>query len=188
MTCAADNYGDRHEHFTGRSAAEREVLFYEASVGAWENAATSGSLVVCDLVYAELCPYFSSQRECDAFLEGNEIRVEPLSREALFLASRTWRTYHKQGGQRTRILVDGACPNAGDPVGLAGSWVLPQTLPLVARGVRRCYTFQTLGEFWNIPAVHGRWRCLLVEHEVKGVQIRDARLAASIYVHDLPLV
>ena len=106
MTCAADNYRDRHEHFTGRSAAEREVLFYEASVGALENAATSGSLVVCDLVYAELCTYFSSQRECDAFLEGNEIRVEPLSREALFLASRTWRTYHKQGGQRTRILVD----------------------------------------------------------------------------------
>ena len=137
--------------------------FYEASVMALESAATSGSLVVCDLVYAELCTYFSSQRECDAFLEGNEIRVEPLSREALFLASRTWRTYHKQGGQRTRILVDGACPNAGDPVGLAGSWVLPQTLPLVARGVRRCYTFQALREFWNIPAVHGRWRCLLVE-------------------------
>src|ERR1022692_3599486 len=77
MTCAADNYRDRHEHFTSRSAAEREVLFYEASVGALENAATSGPLVVCDLVYAELCTYFSSQRECDAFLEGNEIRVEP---------------------------------------------------------------------------------------------------------------
>ena len=51
--------------------------FYEASVMALESAATSGSLVVCDLVYAELCTYFSSQRECDAFLEGNEIRVEP---------------------------------------------------------------------------------------------------------------
>ncbi len=190
MTCAADNYRDRHEHFTRRSAAEREVLFYEASVGALENAATSGSLVVCDLVYAELCTYFSSQRECDAFLEGNEIRVEPLSREALFLASvahlsqARWPEDADSGGLPDR----GACPNAGDPVGLAGSWVLPQPLPLVARGVRRCYTLQTLGEFWNIPAVHGRWRCLLVEHEVKGVQIRDARLAASIYVHDLPLV
>src|ERR1039457_723792 len=166
MTCAADNYRDRHEHFTRRSAAEREVLFYEASVGALENAATSGSLVVCDLVYAELCTYFSSQRECDAFLEGNEIRVEPLSREALFLASRTWRTYRKQGGQRTRILVDF----------LIGAHAQTQATRLVSRdrgayrklfpswrGVRRCYTFQTLGEFWNIPAVHGRWRCLLVE-------------------------
>jgi predicted nucleic acid-binding protein len=57
--------------------------------------------VVCDLVYAELCTYFSSQRECDAFLAENEIRVESLNREALFLASRTWR-----GGARTRILAD----------------------------------------------------------------------------------
>ena len=80
--------------------------FYEASVGALEEAATSGSLVVCDLVYAELCIHFTSQRECDGFLEGNEIRVEPLSREAHFLASRVWRAYRKQGGPRTRILAD----------------------------------------------------------------------------------
>jgi hypothetical protein len=85
--------------------------FCDASVKALEDAATWGSLVVCDSVYAELCIHFSSQRECDAFLEGNQIRVEPLNREALFLASRAWRTYwkqggRKQGGQRTRILAD----------------------------------------------------------------------------------
>jgi predicted nucleic acid-binding protein len=91
---------------------------------------------------------------------------------------------------------------------------------LVARGVRLCYTSQTLGEFWNastrplgrnsfglsvsetdrlarvierdfefLPdsqAVHDRWRRLLVEHEVKGVQVHDARLAASMYVHGIP--
>jgi predicted nucleic acid-binding protein len=31
--------------------------------------------------------------------------------------------------------------------------------------------------------VHDRWRQLLVAHEVKGVQVHDARLAASMYVH-----
>jgi len=31
--------------------------------------------------------------------------------------------------------------------------------------------------------VHDRWRRLLVEHDVKGVQVHDARLAASMYVH-----
>jgi predicted nucleic acid-binding protein len=31
--------------------------------------------------------------------------------------------------------------------------------------------------------VHDRWRRLLVAHEVKGVQVHDARLAASMYVH-----
>jgi predicted nucleic acid-binding protein len=80
--------------------------FYEGSAGALEDSAGSGSLVVCDLVYAELCIHFASQRECDSFLEGNEIRVEALTREAHFLASRTWRTYRKLGGQRSRILAD----------------------------------------------------------------------------------
>jgi predicted nucleic acid-binding protein len=31
--------------------------------------------------------------------------------------------------------------------------------------------------------VHDRWRQLIVAHEVKGVQVHDARLAASMYVH-----
>jgi predicted nucleic acid-binding protein len=31
--------------------------------------------------------------------------------------------------------------------------------------------------------VHDRWRLLLVDHEVRGAQIHDARLAASMYVH-----
>jgi predicted nucleic acid-binding protein len=31
--------------------------------------------------------------------------------------------------------------------------------------------------------VHDRWRQLLVAHDIKGVQVHDARLAASVYVH-----
>src|SRR5262245_50920742 len=80
--------------------------FYEASVAALESAATSGSLIICDLVYAELCIHFSTQRDCDAFLADNEIRVEALTRVAHFTASRAWHDYRKQGGQRSRILAD----------------------------------------------------------------------------------
>ena len=92
-------------------------------------------------------------------------------------------------------------------------------LALGARGLRLCYTSQTLGEFWNVStrpldkngfglsvaetdlvaraierdfrflpdsqAVHDRWRRLLVTHEVRGVQVHDARLAGSMYVHGL---
>ncbi|MGI8959292.1 MAG: type II toxin-antitoxin system VapC family toxin [Bryobacteraceae bacterium] len=79
---------------------------YNASVRALDNAAADGSLVICDLVYAEVCIQFDTQRECDRFLESTEIRVEPLNREAHFVASRTWRAYRKQGGHRTRILPD----------------------------------------------------------------------------------
>jgi predicted nucleic acid-binding protein len=31
--------------------------------------------------------------------------------------------------------------------------------------------------------VHDRWRSLLVVHGIRGVQVHDARLAASMYVH-----
>ena len=80
--------------------------FCDAAVEAIENAASAGSLVICDLVYAELCAHFSAQQECDEFLAANEICVEPLSRAAHFSASRAWRKYRKQGGSRDRILTD----------------------------------------------------------------------------------
>src|SRR3954449_1812327 len=80
--------------------------FYEASANALQDAAGEGSLVISDIVYAELCIQFETQRECDAFLEDTEIRVQALAREAHFAASRAWRAYRKQGGKRTRILAD----------------------------------------------------------------------------------
>jgi predicted nucleic acid-binding protein len=80
--------------------------FYEASAGALQDSATEGSLVISDIVYAELCIHFETRQECDAFLESNDIRMQSLTREAHFLASRAWRTYRQQGGRRTRILAD----------------------------------------------------------------------------------
>ena len=80
--------------------------FYEVSADALQESATAGSLVICDIVYAELCIHFRAQHECDTFLESNEIRVQTLAREAHFLASRAWRTYREQGGKRARILAD----------------------------------------------------------------------------------
>src|SRR3954471_17975071 len=42
--------------------------FYEASANALQDAAGEGSLVISDIVYAELCIHFETQQECDAFL------------------------------------------------------------------------------------------------------------------------
>jgi predicted nucleic acid-binding protein len=79
---------------------------FSASSRALEQAATLGSLVICDLVYAELCVHFRNQSECDEFLSDSDIRVESLNRAASFAASRAWRAYRQQGGKRTRILAD----------------------------------------------------------------------------------
>ena len=80
--------------------------FYEASACALQNSAGGGSLVISDIVYAEICMHFDTRLDCDAFLESIDIRVEALTRESHFLASRAWRTYRSQGGKRTRILAD----------------------------------------------------------------------------------
>ena len=80
--------------------------YFKRSFQALEQAANDGSLVVCDLVYAELCVHFQHRTDCDQFLRENDIRVEALTREASFLASRLWRTYRQEGGKRTRILTD----------------------------------------------------------------------------------
>ena len=80
--------------------------FCDASSSALQASASAGALVICDIVYAELCVHFTSQSECDAFLEVGEIQVQPLTRPAHFLASRAWRTYRQRGGARAKILAD----------------------------------------------------------------------------------
>ena len=80
--------------------------FCDRSGNALEGAAAAGSLIICDLVYAELCVHFESQAICDEFLSDLGIRTEALGRPASFLASRVWRRYRQQGGPRERILAD----------------------------------------------------------------------------------
>jgi predicted nucleic acid-binding protein len=80
--------------------------FAQSSEDALQLAANDGGLVICDLVYAELCGHFAARQDCDEFLGDAGIRVESLQREASFLASRVWLEYRKQGGQRERILAD----------------------------------------------------------------------------------
>ncbi|MGI8770661.1 MAG: type II toxin-antitoxin system VapC family toxin [Acidobacteriaceae bacterium] len=43
-------------------------------------------------------------------------------------------------------------------------------------------------EFTLVPdgsSIHRRWRRLLVEYQISGVQLHDARLAAAMFVHDV---
>lgn len=76
------------------------------SLQAIARAASEGGLVVCEIVFAELCGQFQSRKECDSFLEDNAIRVDASSREVLHASSTAWRSYRKQGGKRDRILPD----------------------------------------------------------------------------------
>ncbi|HUI43261.1 MAG TPA: type II toxin-antitoxin system VapC family toxin [Terriglobia bacterium] len=80
--------------------------FAESSLGAVEQAAASGSLVICDVVYAEISTHFDVQADLERFLDENSIDVQPLGRADLFYAGRIWKKYRASGGTRSRILAD----------------------------------------------------------------------------------
>src|SRR5258706_15260542 len=52
-------------------------LFVDASSIALDCAARDGSLVICDIVYAQLSAHFTGQRQCDEFLDELGIREQP---------------------------------------------------------------------------------------------------------------
>jgi len=80
--------------------------FARQSIGLLSESVDLGTIVICDIVYAELCGYFATREACDVFLIEAQMKVQSLSREALFLASEAFQDYRRQGGKRTRILPD----------------------------------------------------------------------------------
>ncbi len=80
--------------------------FLDASLEALVVCGGEGRLVVCDIVYAELCVHFPDRKLCDAFLRDRQIGVQSLTRSACDLAARAWKKYREAGGPRERILPD----------------------------------------------------------------------------------
>jgi predicted nucleic acid-binding protein len=80
--------------------------FAEASAAALQQADAAGSVVICDIVYAELASRFLRQETLDGALARLDIRVESFGRDINFEAGRAFRAYREKGGPRTRILSD----------------------------------------------------------------------------------
>lgn len=73
-----------------------------------DEAHARGSLVIHEIVYAELASQFPSKRELDQFLTETGIQLLLSSRDALYAAGHAWRAYLRQKGDK-----DGACPSCG---------------------------------------------------------------------------
>ena len=80
--------------------------FAQASADALQAADAAGSLMICDIVYAELCSCFSRKEILDGVLARLDINVEPFDRDMNFTAGRAFRAYREKGGPRSRILPD----------------------------------------------------------------------------------
>lgn len=80
--------------------------FGEASRDALRACLAHGSLVACDVVWAETATSFADERRAAAALDRLGVSFSALDREAAFAAARAWRSYRRSGGERTRVIAD----------------------------------------------------------------------------------
>jgi hypothetical protein len=71
-----------------------------------EVASLTERLAINPVVYAELSIAFARIEELDAVLADGAIAVEPLPREALFLAGKVFLDYRRRRGVRRSVLPD----------------------------------------------------------------------------------
>lgn len=74
---------------------------------AWLAAAyDEGALLVCDVVYAELVPFFGDRLTLDGALREVNAALSPIDSAIAYEAGMRWMRYRQAGGPRTRIVAD----------------------------------------------------------------------------------
>ncbi len=91
----------------------------------------NGSLLINDVIYAELSVRYRTKEALDAFLGGTGLRLEPILAATLFLADRVFQEYRKAGGSRTGVL----------PVFFIGAHAAVLEKPLRTRDTGRYRTY-----------------------------------------------
>ena len=73
----------------------------------WLSAAyNAGAVIICDLVYAELVPAFSSRMSLDSALRELGAALSPINSSIAYEAGLRWKLYRESGGPRNRIIID----------------------------------------------------------------------------------
>ncbi len=76
------------------------------SLQALELAAAQDALAINPIIYAELAIAFARIEELEQVLTEGGLSVEPLPREALFLAGKAFLQYKQRQGNKTNVLPD----------------------------------------------------------------------------------
>jgi predicted nucleic acid-binding protein len=78
----------------------------EMSKNSLNQAYIQGSLIINEIIYAELAPQFMSKNQLDEALKILGIRIVSLDLEAAYEAGMRWKEYREAGGKRNRVLAD----------------------------------------------------------------------------------
>ncbi len=88
-----DVFGPDPEFGTGSGNALRACL-------------SEGSVVACEIVWAETVAWFPSSESAQETLDGLGIAFSPLDRSTAAGAGLAWRAYRRRGDRRARVIAD----------------------------------------------------------------------------------
>lgn len=83
-----------------------DPVWYGWSLAQLDAASLLGPLCINDVVYAEISVRYDRIEDLNEMLAETELRIEPIPREALFLAAKVFAQYRKSGGTRGGVLPD----------------------------------------------------------------------------------
>lgn len=83
-----------------------DAAFGEASREAVRGCRAEGSLIACEIVWAEVAVGFPASAEAESALTRLGVGFAPLDTETALLAGDSWRAYRRSGGTRERVIAD----------------------------------------------------------------------------------
>ncbi len=83
-----------------------DPMFGAASAKALRQCIQEGSIMICDVVWAELAAVFPSTKAFEEAIGKLPVDFSSLDRESAVLAGEMWRHYRAQGGERKRMVAD----------------------------------------------------------------------------------
>lgn len=86
---------------------EPDPLYGSVSLEALKRCLQEGSLVACDVVWAEVVAvYAQAAEELISELKRIGIAFSPMTEDAALTAARSWKAFRKKGRGRGRIVAD----------------------------------------------------------------------------------
>jgi predicted nucleic acid-binding protein len=85
---------------------QNDPKWAEWSQGELETASLTDSLAINAVIYSELSIAFERIEELESVLSEASLSVEPIPREALFLAGKAFLNYRRRRGTKLSVLLD----------------------------------------------------------------------------------
>lgn len=83
-----------------------DPTYGERSRGALRRALNEGSLIACEVVFAEVAASFPTGAAAAEAMGQLHVAFSAIDQAAALAAGGTWKTYRRRGGRRERVIAD----------------------------------------------------------------------------------